>query len=262
VVKADGLAAGKGVLVTDDRAEATAWADRWLVEGPVVVEDFLDGPEVSVFAVCTESGAVALEPARDYKRLLDGDYGPNTGGMGSYSPVGGLPAGLVDETMATVIEPTLAAMAESGHPFRGFLYAGLALTSEGPKVLEFNVRLGDPETQAIMPRLESDLVDLLEGKTPEWSDTATVNVVLAAKGYPEAPATGSVIGGLTHVPDEVHVFHAGTKREGKKLVVDGGRVLSLVGVGATLDEARDRVYAAADVVGWPGVQFRTDIAAH
>jgi phosphoribosylamine--glycine ligase len=261
VVKADGLAAGKGVLVTDDRDEATSWAMRWLAEGPVVIEDFLDGPEVSVFAVCTESGAVALEPARDYKRLLDGDDGPNTGGMGSYSPVDDLPSGLVDETMSTVIEPTLAAMAESGHPFHGFLYAGLALTSEGPKVLEFNVRLGDPETQAMMPRLESDLVDLLEGKTPEWSDTATVNVVLAAEGYPEAPRTGSVIGGLAHVPDGVHVFHAGTKRKSKKLVVDGGRVLSLVGVGATLDEARDRVYAAVDEVGWPGVQFRTDIAA-
>jgi phosphoribosylamine--glycine ligase len=181
--------------------------------------------------------------------------------MGSYSPVDDLPAGLVDETMTAVIEPTLAAMAESGHPFRGFLYAGLALTSEGPKVLEFNVRLGDPETQAIMPRLESDLVDLLEGKTPEWSDTATVNVVLAAEGYPEAPRAGSIIGGLGDVPDGVHVFHAGTKREGKKLVVDGGRVLSLVGVGATLDEARDRAYAAADAVGWAGVQFRTDIAA-
>jgi phosphoribosylamine--glycine ligase len=260
VVKADGLAAGKGVLVTDDRDEATSWADRWLVEGPVVIEDFLDGPEVSVFAVCTESGAVALEPARDYKRLLDGDDGPNTGGMGSYSPVDDLPAGLVDETLATVIEPTLAAMAESGHPFHGFLYAGLALTSEGPKVLEFNVRLGDPEAQAIMPRLESDLVDLLEGKSPEWSDAATVNVVLAAEGYPEAPRTGSVIGGLAHVPDQVHVFHAGTKREGKKLVVAGGRVLSLVGVGPTLDEARHRAYAAADEVGWAGVQFRTDIA--
>jgi phosphoribosylamine--glycine ligase len=260
VVKADGLAAGKGVLVTDDRDEATSWAMRWLAEGPVVIEDFLDGPEVSVFAVCTESGAVALEPARDYKRLLDGDDGPNTGGMGSYSPVDDLPSGLVDETMSTVIEPTLAAMAESGHPFHGFLYAGLALTSEGPKVLEFNVRLGDPETQAMMPRLESDLVDLLEGKSPEWSDAATVNVVLAAEGYPEAPRTGSVIGGLAHVPDQVHVFHAGTRREGKKLVVAGGRVLSLVGVGPTLDEARHRAYAAADEVGWAGVQFRTDIA--
>jgi phosphoribosylamine--glycine ligase len=260
VVKADGLAAGKGVLVTGDRDEATSWADRWLVEGPVVIEDFLDGPEVSVFAVCTESGAVALEPARDYKRLLDGDDGPNTGGMGSYSPVDDLPSGLVDQTMATVIEPTLAAMAESGHPFHGFLYAGLALTSEGPKVLEFNVRLGDPEAQAIMPRLESDLVDLLEGKSPEWSDAATVNVVLAAEGYPEAPRTGSVIGGLAHVPDQVHVFHAGTRWEGKKLVVAGGRVLSLVGVGPTLDEARHRAYAAADEVGWAGVQFRTDIA--
>lgn len=262
VVKADGLAAGKGVLVTDDRDEAAAWADRWLVEGPVVIEEYLDGPEVSVFAVCTETGAVPLEPARDYKRLLDGDEGPNTGGMGSYSPVGQLAPGLIDETMATVIEPTVAAMADAGHPFHGFLYAGLALTREGPKVLEFNVRLGDPETQAILPRLESDLIDVLEGKTPEWSDRAAVNVVLAARGYPEAPATGSGIDGLADVPDEVHVFHAGTKREGKRLIVFGGRVLSLVGVGATLDQARDRAYDAAELVHWPGMQFRTDIAAH
>jgi phosphoribosylamine--glycine ligase len=261
VVKADGLAAGKGVLVTDDRDEAAAWAERWLSEGAVVIEEFLDGPEVSVFAVCTENGAVALDPARDYKRLLDDDEGPNTGGMGSYSPVDDLPAGLVDETMAAVIEPTLEAMAEAGHPFHGFLYAGLALTSDGPKVLEFNVRLGDPETQAILPRLESDLLDLLEGKTPEWSDKATVNVVLAAEGYPEAPVTGSAIDGLGKVPDDVHVFHAGTRREGKRLVVDGGRVLSLVGVGSTLGQARDRAYAAADVVSWPAAQLRTDIAA-
>jgi phosphoribosylamine--glycine ligase len=164
--------------------------------------------------------------------------------------------------MATVIEPTVAAMADAGHPFHGFLYAGLALTREGPKVLEFNVRLGDPETQAILPRLESDLIDVLEGKTPEWSDRAAVNVVLAARGYPEAPATGSGIDGLADVPDEVHVFHAGTKREGKRLIVFGGRVLSLVGVGATLDQARDRAYDAAELVHWPGMQFRTDIAAH
>ena len=260
VVKADGLAAGKGVLVTYDRNEAARWAERWLPDGPVVVEDFLDGPEVSVFAICTDSGAMPLEPARDYKRLRDGDDGPNTGGMGSYSPVDDLPGGLVDKTMSTVIEPTLAAMAEAGHTFNGFLYAGLVLTNEGPKVLEFNVRLGDPETQAILPRMETDLLDVLEGEPPEWSDTATVNVVLAAEGYPEAPVKGSVIAGLDSVPDGVHVFHAGTRREGSKIVVDGGRVLSLVGVGKTLEQARERAYAAADVVRWPGMQLRTDIA--
>jgi phosphoribosylamine--glycine ligase len=259
VVKADGLAAGKGVLVTEDRIEAVAWAERWLPEGPVVIEEFLDGAEVSVFAVCTEKGAVPLEPARDYKRLHDGDEGPNTGGMGSYSPVDDLPEGLVAETMRTVIEPTLAAMAEAGNPFHGFLYAGLALTSKGPRVLEFNVRLGDPETQAILPRMEADLVDVLEGTSPEWSDDATVNVVLAARGYPEAPDKGSAIDGLKAIPDDVLVFHAGTRREGKKVLVDGGRVLNVVGVGPDLASARDRAYSAADVVRWPGMQFRTDI---
>jgi phosphoribosylamine---glycine ligase len=260
VVKADGLAAGKGVLVTDDRGEAASWAERWLPEGPVVVEEFLDGPEVSIFAVCTERGAVPLEPARDYKRLGDGDVGPNTGGMGSYSPVDDLPVGLVEETMSTVIEPTLAAMAEAGHTFNGFLYAGVVLTGEGPKVLEFNVRLGDPETQAILPRMETDLLDVLEGKVPEWSDTATVNVVLAANGYPEAPVKGSPIRGLGDVPDDVLIFHAGTRQEGKKILVDGGRVLSLVGAGTTLVQARERAYAAADILYWPGMQFRTDLA--
>ena len=171
VVKADGLAAGKGVLVTEDRDEATRWSSQWLVEGPVVVEDFLDGPEVSVFAVCTDAGAVPLAPARDYKRLHDGDEGPNTGGMGSYSPVADLPTGLTDDAMRDVVEPTLRQMDEEGSPFRGFLYVGLVLTSDGPKVLEFNVRLGDPETQAILPRMTSDLVDLLEGTAPEWSRT-------------------------------------------------------------------------------------------
>jgi phosphoribosylamine--glycine ligase len=219
VVKADGLAAGKGVLVTDDRDEASAWAGRWLPEGPVVVEEFLDGPEVSVFAVCTEKGAVPLEPARDYKRLRDGDQGPNTGGMGSYSPVDHLPGDLVETTMAEVISPT----------------------------------------QAILPRMETDLLDVLEGARPESSGRATVNVVLAAEGYPEAPVQGAAINGLDTVPEDVLVFHAGTRREGKRLLVDGGRVLSIVGSGDSLAQARERAYAAADTVRWPGMQHRTDI---
>jgi phosphoribosylamine--glycine ligase len=267
VVKADGLAAGKGVLVTGSREEAARWVDHCLEGGfgasgsSVVIEDYLEGHEVSVFAVCTERGAVPLEPARDYKRLLDGDEGPNTGGMGSYSPVPDLPRDLIAETLQTVIEPTLSQMAEDGDPFRGFLYAGLVLTVEGPKVLEFNVRLGDPETQAVLPRLTSDLVDLLEGDTPHWSDETTVNVVLAAKGYPEAPIAGDVIRGIDRVPDDVLVFHAGTRLDGKALMVDGGRVLNLVGIGPTLDVARARVYEAVASVRWPGSQFRTDIAA-
>ncbi|HEU5113426.1 MAG TPA: phosphoribosylamine--glycine ligase [Acidimicrobiia bacterium] len=260
VVKADGLAAGKGVLVTDDRDEAAAWAERWLPEGPVVVEDFLDGPEVSLFAICTDSGAVPLEPARDYKRLLDGDEGPNTGGMGSFSPVADLPEGLAEETMRAVVEPTIRQMDEEGSPFRGFLYVGLVLTTEGPKVLEFNVRLGDPETQAILPRMTTDLVDVLEGATPEWSRDAAVNVVLAARGYPEAPVKGAAVHGLEAVPDDVLVFHAGTRSDGKRLLVDGGRVVDVVGLGSSVSEARAKAYEAVGAVSWPGMQFRTDIA--
>lgn len=267
VVKADGLAAGKGVLVTDSREDANRWVDHCLEGGfgsagtSVLIEEYLDGPEVSVFAVCTDKGAAPLEPARDYKRLGADDEGPNTGGMGSYSPVTDLPDGLVDQAMRAVIEPTLAQMAAEGNPFRGFLYAGLVLTAAGPKVLEFNVRLGDPETQAVLPRMTSDLVDVLEGATPQWSEKAAVNVVLAAEGYPEAPVTGPVIQGLGGVPDDVLVFHAGTRREGRKLLVHGGRVLNLVGVGPTLDEARDRAYRGVEAVSWPGMQFRPDIAA-
>jgi phosphoribosylamine--glycine ligase len=267
VVKADGLAAGKGVLVTESREEAERWVEHCLEGGfgqagaSVLIEDYLEGPEVSVVAVCTDRGAVALEPARDYKRLLDDDRGPNTGGMGSYSPVTDLPEGLVAETMRGVVEPTLAQMEHDGYPFRGFLYAGLVLTAEGPKVLEFNVRLGDPETQAVLPRMKSDLIDVLEGGRPEWSETATVNVVLAARGYPDAPSGGDVIEGIDSVPYDVLTFHAGTARDGKHLVVDGGRVLNLVGTADSIAEARERAYQAVSSVRWPGMQFRTDVAA-
>ncbi|MGH3651288.1 MAG: phosphoribosylamine--glycine ligase [Acidimicrobiia bacterium] len=261
VVKADGLAGGKGVLVTESRTDASSWVDHWIETGPIVIEEFLEGPEVSVFAICTESGAVPLEPARDYKRLLEGDEGPNTGGMGSYSPVSGLPPDLVDRTMREVIHPTLEQMRSEGTPFTGFLYAGLVLTEQGPKVLEFNVRLGDPETQAVLPRMTSDLVDVLEGERPEWSPLATVNVVLAARGYPTAPEKGAEIKGLNGgLPSDVLVFQAGTVAEGKKLFVDGGRVLNVVGKGETIDQARDRAYEAAEKITWPGVQYRRDIA--
>lgn len=265
VVKADGLAAGKGVLVTDSRDEAGRWVDHCLDGGfgtageSVLIEEFLDGPEVSVFAVCTDKGAVALAPARDHKRLGDGDRGPNTGGMGSFSPVTDLPVDLLETTMRDVVEPTLEQMAEDGKPFRGFLYAGLVLTADGLKVLEFNVRLGDPETQAVLPRMTSDLVDVLEGATPQWSDDFAVNVVLAAEGYPESPVKGAVIKGLGSVPDDVLVFHSGTATEGRRLVVDGGRVLNLVGMAPTLSGARDRAYEAVAGVTWPGLQYRTDI---
>jgi phosphoribosylamine--glycine ligase len=163
--------------------------------------------------------------------------------------------------MSEVVEPTLAQMDEDGNPFTGFLYAGLVLTAEGIKVLEFNVRLGDPETQAVLPRMSNDLVDVLDGATPEWSDIATVNVVLAAKGYPTAPEKGATIKGLANVADDVLVFHAGTARDGKRLLVDGGRVLSVVGIGPDLPSARDNAYTAAEGIRWPGMQMRTDIAA-
>lgn len=260
VVKADGLAAGKGVLVTDSRKEAIAWAEQWIGVGPVIIEEFLDGPEVSVFAVCTDRGAYPLEPARDYKRLGAGDVGPNTGGMGAFSPVRDLPHGLVDRVMTKVMRPTLAQLEEDGSPFRGFLYAGLVLTERGPKVLEFNVRLGDPETQAVMPRLDSDLLDVIEGDAPRWSSDVTVTVVLAADGYPESPKTGAVIQGLKKVDREVRVFHAGTRSNAGRLEVAGGRVLALTASGSDLETARNRVYAEVDKVSWPGMRFRRDIA--
>lgn len=266
VIKADGLAAGKGVLVTDSKSDAEAWV-RKCFDGEfgkagtsVLIEDYLDGPEVSVFAICTPNGAVAMAPARDYKRLLNRDRGPNTGGMGAYSPVQDAPDDLVPRTMMEVIEPTLRQLAEDGTPFTGFLYAGLVLTKSGPQVLEFNVRLGDPETQAVLPRLDNDLLDVLGGAEPSWSPKATVNVVLAAPGYPAQPDVGATVKGLQDVPEDVLIFHAGTVREGKKILVNGGRVLSVVGSGATLAEARDRSYSAIDALTWPGMQMRTDIA--
>lgn len=273
VVKADGLAAGKGVLVTESAEEAHAWVDRCLEGGfgaageTVVIEEYLSGPEVSVFAVCAGTEAVPLLPARDYKRLADGDRGPNTGGMGSFAPVSDLPPGLVDLTIDDVIRPTLVQMAADGHPYTGFLYAGLVLTEAGPRVLEFNVRLGDPETQVVLPLLETDLVDLIEGAlagaipTPRWSRRAAVEVVLAAEGYPESPVKGARIRGLKDLPEDVLAFHAGTADEDGRLVVAGGRVLNLVGLGDSVAAARRNVYSAVERVSWPGMQYRTDIAA-
>jgi phosphoribosylamine---glycine ligase len=274
VVKADGLAAGKGVLVTEDRSEAENWVRRCFdgdfgeAGSRVIVEDYLDGSELSVFAVCDGTRHVTLQPARDYKRLADGDSGPNTGGMGSYSPVE-LPPDLVPEVERSVVEPTLALMAADGHPYRGFLYVGLALTSQGPRVIEFNCRLGDPETQVVLPRLTDDLLPLLaaaaDGSLPAdglgWSDQAAVNVVLAAAGYPESPRTGDRVRGLEDVPDDVLVFHAGTRRDPRGVVTAGGRVLSVVGRGHDLAAARAAAYRGVDAVRFEGRQFRSDIAA-
>lgn len=272
VIKADGLAAGKGVLVTDHLDAADAWIDDCVAgrfgEGEVLIEAYLDGPEISLFAVCDGENAVLLEAARDYKRLSDGDLGPNTGGMGSYSPVPDMPPGLEAFTLDQVVRPVLRQMADDGHPYVGFLYVGLVLTDDGPMVLEFNCRLGDPETQVLMARLNSDLVDGLEaavdGKVTDsewtWSPSAAANVVLAADGYPESPQKGDTIKGLASV-DDVIVFHAGTNRDDRgRLVVAGGRVLSIVGTGADPSEAVRKSYAAIEQIRWPRMQFRTDIA--
>jgi len=285
VVKADGLAAGKGVVVTSDRAEADRAVHDALVArrfgdagARLVVEEHLDGPERSLFAVCDGDDAMLLAPAQDHKRALDGDRGPNTGGMGAFSPVGGFALGdaHVDELLVTVVRPTLAAMAARGTPFRGLLYAGLMDTADGPKVLEYNVRFGDPETQVVLPRLTSSLVDLLHASavgssargdgvasTPvAFSTDAAVTVVLASGGYPGEHRTGVPITGAEDAAarEGVHVFHAGTARDpAGRLVTAGGRVLSVTALAADLASARARAYDAVAMVGFEGMQWRRDI---
>ena len=272
VVKDDGLAAGKGVVVTDDRAAALDHARACLDAGSaVVIEEYLDGPEVSLFAITDGVTVVPLRPAQDFKRVGDGDAGPNTGGMGAYSPLPWAPDDLVDETMRTVLQPTVDEMRRRGTPFAGLLYAGLALTSKGMRVVEFNARFGDPETQVVLARLDSSLADLLMGAAtgtladvaePAWSDDAAVCVVIAAEGYPDSPVTGGVITGLAEADglDGVDVLHAGTRTEGGDIVASGGRVLSVVGRAATLAEARERAYAAVALIDLPGSHHRSDIA--
>jgi len=270
VIKADGLAAGKGVVIAADEDEARAALRAMLVERrfgdhPVVVEEHLAGEELSLLALCDGEHAVPLAPARDYKRIGDGDTGPNTGGMGAYSPAAGAGADLV----ARVHEPVLAELARRGTPFSGVLYAGLMLTADGPRVLEFNVRFGDPETQAVLPRLRDDLLDLLwratepgglAGAAPAWDERTAVTVVLAARGYPERPETGDAITGLDAVPAEVEVTHAGTAERDGRLVTAGGRVLGVTALGADRAAARDAAYAAADVIAFEGKQLRRDVA--
>jgi phosphoribosylamine--glycine ligase len=273
VVKDDGLAAGKGVVVTEDRAAALDHARACLDAGSaVVLEEYLDGPEVSLFAVTDGVTVVPLRPAQDFKRVGDGDAGPNTGGMGSYSPLPWAPDDLVDETMRTVLQPTVDEMRRRGTPFAGLLYAGLALTSKGMRVVEFNARFGDPETQVVLARLDSSLSSLLLAAATgtlrdlpplEWSEDAAVCVVIAAQGYPEAPVTGGVISGLADADalPGVDVLHAGTRSAGDDIVSSGGRVLSVVGRGASLAEARERAYAGVTLIDLPGSHHRTDIAA-
>jgi phosphoribosylamine---glycine ligase len=271
VVKADGLAAGKGVFVCPTQAEAeAAWARAKELGDRVVVEELLEGEEVSVFALSDGAEALGLAPAQDFKRLRDGDEGPNTGGMGSYSPVPALSAEEVEELVDAVHRPVLADLAARGRPYQGLLYAGLMLTADGPRVLEFNCRFGDPETQAILPRLEGDLLPALaaaaEGSLTgielAASADAAVSVVLASPGYPDAPETGIPLGGIEEAEaDGALVFHAGTARRGEALVSAGGRVLNVTALGATVTEARERAYRAAERIEFPGVHYRRDIAA-
>jgi len=275
VLKADGLAAGKGVVIAPDEAAASAALHAFLVEHrygtqAVVVEEHLEGEELSLLALCDGERAVAMAPARDYKRIFDGDRGPNTGGMGSYSPVGEVDAARAGELVAAIHQPIVELMRERGTPFHGVLYGGLILTADGPRVIEFNVRFGDPETQALLPRLQSDLLDALlattrpgglAGISLEWSPRWAVSVVLASAGYPESSSSGDVISGLDRVPPEVEVTHAGTARRDGELVTAGGRVLNITALGADARSARDAAYAAADMVEFPGRQLRRDIAA-
>jgi phosphoribosylamine--glycine ligase len=275
VIKADGLAAGKGVVIASDEAQARAALDVMLVEqrfgdAPVLVEEFLEGDEVSVLALCDGVTALPLAPARDFKRIGDGDQGPNTGGMGAFSPVPEISPELLDRIRAEVHQPVLDELARRGTPFHGVLYAGLMLTDDGPKVLEYNVRFGDPETQAVLPRLRSDLLDLLERATRpggladavlEWDARAAVTIVLASRGYPESSSSGDVIHGLDRVPEEVEVTHAGTADRDGELVTAGGRVLNVTALGDGIPVARAAAYAAADVISFDGMQLRRDIAA-
>jgi len=278
VVKADGLAAGKGVIVTDDRAAALDHAATYLPHGPVLIEEFLSGPEVSLFFLSDGDTVRPLTPAQDFKRALDGDLGPNTGGMGAYSPLPWLADdfGSVDafvaEVTRTVAEPVIRELDRDGSPFIGLLYAGLILTDQGVRVIEFNARFGDPETQIVLPRLETPLADLLmacaegtleEHAAPTFSDEAAVTVVLASEGYPSATVTGREITGLDEAEqiDGVHITHAATAVEGGALIATGGRVLNVVGTGSTFAEARERAYDAIARIGLEGGQFRTDIAA-
>ena len=264
VVKNDGLAAGKGVVVTSDREAALAHAKAC---GTVVIEEFLDGPEVSLFAICDGEHAVPLLPAQDFKRVGDADSGPNTGGMGAYCPLPWAPEGLVDQIMATVIQPTLAEMRRRGTPFVGLLYAGLALTSRGLRVVEFNVRFGDPETQAVLALLETPLVDVLGAAARgelaalpplSWRDGAAVVVVEAAEGYPGTPVAGGAIT-LPADTEDAWTLHAGTRMDGERLVASGGRVLGIVGVADDLEGARARAYQHLAQVDYADGFHRTDI---
>jgi phosphoribosylamine--glycine ligase len=275
VVKADGLAAGKGVVVAQSVDEASAAIDMMFGGGlgaagaEAVIEEFLQGEEASFFALCDGDNAIPLAAAQDHKRAFDGDTGPNTGGMGAYSPAPVMTAAMIERTMAEIVRPTLAAMKAMGAPYKGALFAGLMITKDGPKLIEYNARFGDPETQVLMPRLMSDLVPALlaacDGQLGSfdlrWYPDAALTVVMAAKGYPGNYARGSVIEGLEEAArvEGVEIFHAGTKAEGGKVLANGGRVLNVTARGKTVSEAQARAYQAVDRVRWPDGFCRRDI---
>jgi phosphoribosylamine---glycine ligase len=275
VVKADGLAAGKGVIVAQTEAEAEAAVDMMVggglgeAGGEVLIEEFLDGEEASFFALCDGETAIPLATAQDHKRAFDGDKGPNTGGMGAYSPAPNIDAALSGRIMNDIIAPTMRAMKAMGTPYKGVLYAGLMITRQGPKLIEYNARFGDPETQVLMPRLMSDLVPallasrdgMLKSFDLRWYETPALTVVMAANGYPGHYARGTVIEGLDEAAaiEGVQIFHAGTKAEGGRILANGGRVLNISATGKTVREAQARAYAAIAGIRWPEGFYRRDI---
>ncbi len=279
VIKADGLAAGKGVVVAQDMAEAESAVDMMFAGGvsgilgeaggEIVIEDFLDGEEASFFALCDGETAIALTTAQDHKRAYDGDKGPNTGGMGAYSPAPNIDDAMAARVMREIIAPTLRAMKTSGCPYKGVLYAGLMITADGPKLIEYNARFGDPETQVLMLRLKSDLMPallasrdgMLKSFDLRWYNEPALTVVMAAKGYPGPYARGTVIEGLDEAGEVegVEIFHAGTKAEGGKILANGGRVLNVSAIGKTVREAQARAYEAVSRIRWPDGFCRHDI---
>jgi phosphoribosylamine--glycine ligase len=277
VLKADVLAAGKGVLICESEAEAREALDELFVERrfgetDVLLEEHLEGEELSLLALCDGEHAVPMAPARDYKRIGDGDAGPNTGGMGSFSPVPGIEQGHAEVLARAVHQPVVDELRRRGTPYHGVLYAGLMMTAAGPRVLEYNCRFGDPETQAVLPRLRSDLLDLMSRATQPggledvrlaWSSSWAVTVVLASRGYPQSSSAGDAIHGLDAV-DSLHteVLHAGTAERDGSVVTAGGRVLSVTGIGDGPAEARQRAYEAAERIEFDGKQLRRDIGAH
>jgi phosphoribosylamine--glycine ligase len=275
VVKADGLAAGKGVVIADSRAEADEAIDACFsgafgaAGAEVVVEEFLQGEEASFFALCDGQNVLAMASAQDHKRVGEADTGPNTGGMGAYSPAPVMTPAMIERTMTDIVRPTVAAMAARGTPFKGVLFAGLMITAEGPKLIEYNVRFGDPETQVLMLRLKSDLLaamlatadGVLDKFDLRWSDDVALTVVYAANGYPGTPQKGTEIRGLeaARALEGVEVFHAGTKAVDGRIVADGGRVLSITARGRTVADAQAKAYEAVGRIDWPGGFYRRDI---